>query len=97
MEVRADSRLSPSQWETSLQSNAVSHWLGANLESAWKCFKEMVTYFSLNSSAMDKMADTSADNIFKCIFLNENVKILIQIWLKLVPRGSNDNKSALVR
>ena len=30
----ADSRLVPSQWETSLQSNAVSHWLGANLESA---------------------------------------------------------------
>ena len=24
----------PSQWETALQSNAVSHWLGANLESA---------------------------------------------------------------
>ena len=31
---RADSRLAPSQWETSLQSNAVSHWLGADLESA---------------------------------------------------------------
>ena len=31
---RADFRLAPSQWETSLQSNAVSHWLGANLESA---------------------------------------------------------------
>ena len=31
---RADSRLVPSQWELSLQSNAVSHWLGANLESA---------------------------------------------------------------
>ena len=31
---RADSRLAPSQWETSLQSNAVSHWLGANIESA---------------------------------------------------------------
>ena len=31
---RADSRLAPSQWETSLQSNAVSHWLGINLESA---------------------------------------------------------------
>ena len=30
---KADSRLAPSQWETSLQSNAVSHWLGANLES----------------------------------------------------------------
>ena len=30
---RADSRLAPSQWDTSLQSNAVSHWLGTNLES----------------------------------------------------------------
>ena len=26
--------LLPSQWETSLQSNSASHWLGANLESA---------------------------------------------------------------
>ena len=31
---RADSRIAPSQWEMSLQGNAVSHWLGANLESA---------------------------------------------------------------
>ena len=31
---RADSRLAPSQWETSLQSNAIPHWLGTNLESA---------------------------------------------------------------
>ena len=31
---RVDSRLAPCQWETSLQSNAVSHWLGASLESA---------------------------------------------------------------
>ena len=36
---RADSRLAPSQWETPLQSNAVSHWLGANLESTLlKCY-----------------------------------------------------------
>ena len=31
---RADSKFAPSQWETSLQSNALSHWLGTNLESA---------------------------------------------------------------
>ena len=31
---RADSRLAPSQWETPLQSNAISHGLGTNLESA---------------------------------------------------------------
>ena len=28
-----------------------------------------------------------ADNIFKCIFLNEDDKILIQISLKLVSRS----------
>ena len=30
MLVRADSRFAPSQWETALQSNTVSHWLGAS-------------------------------------------------------------------
>ena len=32
----ADSRFAPSQWETVLLCNDVSHWLGANLESALK-------------------------------------------------------------
>ena len=36
---RADSKFAPSQWETSLQSNDVSHWLGTNLESALICEK----------------------------------------------------------
>ena len=31
---RTDFRLAPSQWQTSLQNNPVSHWLGANIESA---------------------------------------------------------------
>ena len=31
---RADARFVPSQWETALLCNDVSHWLGANLESA---------------------------------------------------------------
>ena len=33
---RADSRFAPSQWKTSLQINAVPHWLGANLDQPWK-------------------------------------------------------------
>ena len=33
-----DSRFAPSQWETALQSNAASHWLGANLESSLSWF-----------------------------------------------------------
>ena len=32
--ARADSRFAPSQWETALLRNDVSHWLGENLESA---------------------------------------------------------------
>ena len=43
------------------------------------------------------MADTFTDDIFKRIFLNENIRIAIQILLKFVPWGSNDNKSALVQ
>ena len=31
---RANSRFAPSQWETALLCNDVSHWLGANLASA---------------------------------------------------------------
>ena len=38
-----------------------------------------------------------ADDIFKCIFLNENLCILIQISLKFVSKGPIDNKWALVQ
>ena len=43
------------------------------------------------------MASILADDIFKCIFLNENDRILIQISLKFVPRSSMDDKLALVQ
>ena len=43
------------------------------------------------------MAAILADDISKCIFLNENDKIPIQISLKLVPRSPIDNKPALVQ
>ena len=45
---------------------------------------------------LDKMAAILADDIFKCILLNENAIISIQISLKFVPEGSIDNKPALV-
>ena len=37
------------------------------------------------------------DDIFKCIFLNENVWILIEISLKFVPKGPVNNIPALVQ
>ena len=45
---------------------------------------------------LDKMAANLADDIFKCIFLNENDRIPIQIWLKFVPRTPIDDMPLLV-
>ena len=36
-----------------------------------------------------------ADNIFKCIFFNENYDTLIQISLKIIPKGVIDNMPPL--
>ena len=37
------------------------------------------------------------DNIFKCIFLNENLWILIKVSLKFIPRGLVNNIPALIQ
>ena len=42
------------------------------------------------------MAAISANDIFKCISLNENFWILNKISLKFVPEGLIDNNLALV-
>ena len=51
----------------------------------------------LTHCGWDKMATTLADDIFKCIFLNENVGISIRISLKFVPDVPIYNKPALVQ
>ena len=38
-----------------------------------------------------------ADDIFKCIFFNENIWILIKISLRIVPKGRINNIPALVQ
>ena len=45
---------------------------------------------------LDKMVAIVADDIFKCIFLNENGRIVIQISVKFVTRSPIDNVPALV-
>ena len=42
------------------------------------------------------MAAILSDDIFKCIFLNENDRIPIEISLKFIPRSPIDNKPAMV-
>ena len=46
---------------------------------------------------LDKMAAILADDIFKCIFVNEKYHILIKISLKFVPKGPIENNQALVQ
>ena len=45
---RADTRFATSQWEMSLQSNAVSHWLDANLESTLSCILQQRSLYLSN-------------------------------------------------
>ena len=52
---------------------------------------------TLSSSPLDKIDTILADDIFKCIFVNENIRISIQISLESVPNDLIDNKSALVQ
>ena len=54
-------------------------------------------YPGLTHLHLDKMAAILTDDIFKCIFFNENNRILIKIILKFVPRSPTDNKPALVQ
>ena len=71
-------------WGFLLKVNVDSHMLPSHL-------------FSLNKMRQRQNGRYCADNIFKCIFLNENVWIVIKISLKLIPKGPINNIPALVQ
>ena len=50
----------------------------------------------INSSPPEQNGRHFADDIFKRIFLNEKVRILITISLRFVLKGLNDNNPTLV-
>ena len=50
----------------------------------------------INSSPPGKNGHHFADDIFRCIFVNEKICILIKISPKFVPKGPIDNNPALV-
>ena len=51
----------------------------------------------INSSLPGQNGHHFADDIFRCIFVNEKFCILIRISLKFVPEGVIDHKPALVQ
>ena len=55
------------------------------------------THTLINSSPPGQNDRHFADEIFNCIFMNENFYISIQISLKFVSKCPVDNKSTLVQ
>ena len=53
--------------------------------------------FIFNTLMLRQNGHHFSDDIFKCIFLNEKVWILIKISLKFVPKGPINNIPALVQ
>ena len=51
----------------------------------------------INLSPFGQNGRHFADDIFRCIFMNEKLCILMKIWLKFVPKGPIDNNPALVQ
>ena len=73
-----------------------------NCSNAFACYKTecesylvWYEYWKLYSS--HKNGRHFLDDIFKCIFVNENVRISINISPKFVPKGPINNISALVQ
>ena len=76
---RADSRFAPSQWETPLQSNAVSQWLGASLESS-------LTFTDpyLNDGLSNRWTNTAfKGKPYTAIYF------LKQVYIQLQPKASS--------
>ena len=61
------------------------------------CTNGTKPFFVSNTLRLRQNGCHFADDIFKWIFLNENVWISSNFWLKFVPRNQINNKLALVQ
>ena len=94
-------------WVTSLSvSIAGEEELGSSEESGkdWDELEEeakrgecLDTGLAIDTLRLRQNGRRFPDDIFKCIFLNENVWITIRISLKFVSRGPSNNIPALVQ
>ena len=71
----------------------------SSLEGIWR---KQIAHINLvrrgfNSFGSRQNGPHFPDNVFKCIFLNENVWIWIEISLKFVPKGPIDNIPKLIQ
>ena len=76
---RADSRIAPSQSETPLQSNAFTHWLGANLESAMPLDRAVSCYL-IDTNFWYTGGNLTSDESWSFWYLEENILQRKCIW-----------------
>ena len=60
-------------------------------ENVWKMLAILFQHHCVNTLRPRQDGRHFADDIFKCIFLNENFLIVIKISLKFVPKGPINN------
>ena len=90
--IRTGSRLGPSQWETSLQSNAVSHWLGTNLESALHHYVKTTSFWCDNDVII---ASCDHWNVMACLIhetgraRNQNNGVCVFVYVQLTHSRMN--------
>ena len=78
-------RLAPSQWETSLQSNAVSHWLDAKLDSALFYYIAVYQNGSLRNGCMVTCHNMRTGHfVFLCGSVSVNLPIFFRVSLTAV-------------
>ena len=83
IKYKADSRLAPSQWETLLWSNTVSHWLGANLESSLKKLTVYMFLVETNEEPIGNFIELDDLDKFKPQIYNHHFKshmILYEVY-----------------
>ena len=93
--------LLPHHWLN--QVDSLHRWarLGSNMQQTQlACYESMGGHWQIievNSPSPTQNGRNFADDIFKCIFVNEKFCISIRISLKFVPKSAIDNKPALVQ
>ena len=80
-------------WESSLtRLRYAAHWKAARNEAM-----DYIALICFNTLRPRQNRRRFSDDSFKCIFLNENIRISIKISLKFLPKGPINNNPALVQ
>ena len=79
----ADTRLAPSQWETSLQSNTVFYWVGASLKSALyiQCYIRDINTLEQSDTICRQASWTTLALVLTCRLFWPIPELMMIYWL----------------